>query len=167
MKRIVTKAITVVAILVLAALGTGLFDHTLAAGPTTPTSTTSDTLVAEGNRYEPVNPFKEVGLKANVRIPNGKIGAGELIATVNLTVDNVGVIPYALYVIARPAKAAGPYYPVFDAVVTAKGYSPGQPIVILPGGRAEVTVEISFSYSSPLAPFEGLVLDYWPGPAPR
>jgi len=163
-KRRTVLALVIAAIVILATTATAV----LAAGLSPTTSTISINIVGPEKELTIQNPFDVKCGAISLSIPaDGKIYAGDKIASVPVMVRNVGRMPYRINVSAKPAKTpAGNIQPSFDLRINSKGttYYPWNMLVIAPGETKELTVEIYVSYGSSLVSFQGLILDIWPGP---
>lgn len=146
------------------ALSTG--DRISAAEPnptgTQATAVTSINLIQD--TIEVNSPFQVTVLSTTTPVLGSrKAYAGEMLATVTISIKNVGRLPHSPYFNARPvnAKAVVPDFSINFAADT--GLPPNYAPVIKPGETVKITAEVAIGSYSRLTTLEGLTLDVIPG----
>ncbi|MFH1714031.1 MAG: hypothetical protein ABH831_00290 [Candidatus Nealsonbacteria bacterium] len=157
MKRKVSSILALIIILVLNGSATLAADS-----PETPTTTIN--IVGETETLTVRNPFKITQGAISVNIPeNGEIFPGEKIASVPLTISNVGNMVYQINISTGPVETSEGS-PSLEIKIDDGNdtYFSWQPPVINPGEVKNIDIEIYVSYGSHLTSFKGLELRIWP-----
>lgn len=127
-------------------------------------STSSIWLIGSGKTLSVSNPF-QVSCGFDTYLPeDGIFYPGENVATVNVTVTNVGRMPYGINIFPQVEKNNSDFYPNFSIATTGSG-NPNQLPIVRPGEKVKFIVKISIGYGSRESSFEGLYLNIIPAPA--
>ncbi|OGZ22362.1 MAG: hypothetical protein A3A08_02910 [Candidatus Nealsonbacteria bacterium RIFCSPLOWO2_01_FULL_41_9] len=160
MKR--KRILSILSILVI--LATLLTGPMVLAAVGSPANPSIPVIISDGNQISVQSPF-QISSAVDVFIPKDRvIYAGEKIANVNLTVTNVGRMPYGVNIFPSVIDAQGPW-PNFDLRITGKATATNQLPVIAPGTKVELTIEVFIAYGSSASSFQGLELIIVPTPA--
>ncbi len=131
---------------------------TTTGNPATATGTTTINLITSAATIEVANPFQiSVGaiVVPGIGVSNVKAYAGESLASVIVTIKNIGRVPHSPNFNAHPVSITTS--PWFYTKTTSGGKD--QPPVINPGETAIIKVDIYITTDSPLLSFTGLNLD--------
>lgn len=164
--QVFKKRFLIVAIVLALLVAVGTATVAVAAGPKDNSSSAITIPLFEGDEVTIEKPLAVtlVGKQwfSNLDEP---LFPGERIVRVSLVVTNQGRISYGVRFSVIP-EFDGEFYPSFDLRVSEKGviYPDWKPIVIAPGTKKEIRVEVSVAFRSPPSTLSSLYLAVQPVP---